>query len=315
MKVIFKQGLAELTGRLNAPVKPDALDSGGGDSFRTLLRDLSPFNSQSPDKTKDLAHSQNGPPGQKLNDSGPMASYRPAPAEMMVPSVPRLNGDSGGDNDPLGGVKTPTLLEAKRVRSPNPYKEFSGDERVSEVQKVVSNFGLKYGIDPSLAMAVAETESSFNPNAVSSDGHASKGLFQLLDKTGKDMMGRLSSDFESLASSKKYDPFNPELNSELGISYLRYLHDLFNREAKLPNGNITVPAANSSSLEKLAVAAYNAGEGRVSGAQASAKKAGRNPSEYDQVEPYLPESTQQYVKKVDLARARFAGPDPDIENS
>ena len=148
-------------------------------------------------------------------------------------------------------------------------------------------------------MAVVARESSFNPKAVSSDGHASKGLFQLLDRTGRDLLNRLGLESE-------YKPFDPEQNVYLGVGYLRHLHDIFSKETELPNRTTTVVAANTSSLEKLAVAAFNAGEGRVASAQQRALQAGKDPSQYDHIEDYLPESTQQYVSRVLEAKAQFA---------
>ena len=194
------------------------------------------------------------------------------------------------------GVKKPSIIEIKRVRSGEAGPGFS--QRFEEVKKLVSAAGSKLGLDPALSLAVVQSESSFDPGAVSTDGNRSKGLFQLLDSTGTDLMGRAG-------LKRGYDPFDPTLNVDLGVGYLRYLHDIFSQRTELPNKLNTVPAANSASLEKLAVAAFNAGEGRVASAQARAKQAGLSPDVYDNVERYLPESTQQYVGRVMALRTRF----------
>lgn len=298
MKITFNNSLADLAPKIGAPVRKDEGKIG---EFKSLLRDISPFHKQDTKTTGEIA----GPDEPKGVDTGPMASYRTPPPEMMMADFNRLDIDPevGGE-----GVKTPTLLEAKRVRVPNAYQGLSQKDKAEEVMKLTSAFGAKYGVDPTLATAVAEAESGFDPKAISKDGHESKGLFQLLDDTGRDLLGRINKEEE-------YDPFNPEQNAELGISYLRYLHDLFNAEKNLPNGKATRPAADSASLEKLAVAAYNAGEGRVSSAQAAAMKDGFNPGDYYHVAPYLPETTQQYVSKVDDIRARYSGPEPELEGS
>ena len=110
---------------------------------------------------------------------------------------------------------------------------------------------------------------------------------------------------ERLDVKARYNPFNPGLNVELGIGYLRRLHDIFSTETELPNRIKTIPAANSSSLEKLAVAAFNAGEGRVASAQARALKAGKQAGIYEEIREYLPEITQQYVDRVMVSRATF----------
>ncbi|MCB0355331.1 MAG: lytic transglycosylase domain-containing protein, partial [Bdellovibrionales bacterium] len=163
--------------------------------------------------------------------------------------------------------------------------------RADVVRDMLGQIGEKHGVDPLLGLAVANAESAFNPNAVSSDGHFSKGLFQLLDSTAKHIM-------EKEGMEEEYTPFDPEQNADIGVRYLRYLHDLFNEETELPNNMITYPAANSSSLEKLAVAAFNAGEGRVASAQDRAARAGLDPREFENIEGYLPKTTQEYVQRV-----------------
>lgn len=157
----------------------------------------------------------------------------------------------------------------------------------------------KVGLDPALAMSVVKAESGFNVRAVSSDGHYSKGLFQLLDTTGKDLLSRADN------GAREYDPFNPDLNMELGTSYLRYLHDIFRAPTQLPNARMTVSAADDTSLEKLAVAAFNAGEGRVASAQYRTEQAGKDPAHYDNVEPFLPRSTREYVARVVRGKGLF----------
>jgi soluble lytic murein transglycosylase-like protein len=99
-------------------------------------------------------------------------------------------------------------------------------------------------------------------------------------------------------TSQDYDPFNPDLNIDLGTSYLKYLHDIFRTGTELPNNLKTRAAADASSLEKFAVAAFNAGEGRVASAQGRSEKIGKDPAHYDQVAPFLPRTTREYVSKV-----------------
>lgn len=191
------------------------------------------------------------------------------------------------------GVKTPTIHQVKRIEMagepPSAPFPLIGQ---TEIRQKLQVAGQRFGIDASLAAAVVKTESGFNARAISSDGHASKGLFQLLDSTGKDLLTR------GEGMGRNYDPFDPDLNIELGTSYLRYLHDIFKTPTALSQDRRTVPAADDASLEKLAVAAFNAGEGRVASAQHRAKRAGKDPAQYEHVAPFLPPSTREYVMRV-----------------
>ena len=168
-----------------------------------------------------------------------------------------------------------------------------------EILSRISRVSQKAGLDPTLAMSVVNAESGFNVRAVSDDGHNSKGLFQLLDSTGKTLLSRREN------TGREYDPFDPDLNMELGTSYLRYLHDIFRTPTQLPNSRVTRSAANEQSLEQLAVAAFNAGEGRVASAQHRTEQAGKDPAHYDNVAPFLPRSTREYVARVVRGKRLF----------
>ena len=235
-------------------------------------------------------------------DSGPMARFNFPLPELNLPGLSPIEATPGLPDDVKEAeisVKSPEGVEANRIRVGfESLHELPRQERISAVSKLVNAEGTEQGVDPVLGMAVADTESNFNPLAVSKDGHASKGLFQLLDSTGNEL-------FTQSSIAGKYNPFDPQQNVKLGVSYLRKLHEIFSSATKLPNNLSTVAAANSSSLEKLAVAAFNAGEGRVASAQDRAQRAGMNPSDYDSVSIYLPESTQEYVQKVLGSKLQF----------
>jgi membrane-bound lytic murein transglycosylase D len=118
------------------------------------------------------------------------------------------------------------------------------------------------GVPPQLAW-VAEVESSLNPAARSPAG--AKGLFQLMPETAH-LLG--------------LSIFFPDERSDPGKSAhaaARYLHMLFAKFGSWP----------------LALAAYNAGEGRVSRLLAS-----RGTADYAGVASALPAETRMYVPKV-----------------
>jgi soluble lytic murein transglycosylase-like protein len=228
-----------------------------------------------------------------------LASLKIELPEQKAPTYPLRSLPEPAEPPAPQGVKSPTLLEVRRVQIPVP--ETTGatrTDRINAVKELVQEAGARHAVDPTLSLAVVKAESNFDPKAVSSDGHASKGLFQLLDTTGQDLRVRLG-------MKEEYDPFNPSMNVELGVSYLRYLHNLFSSSTKITDRHSTQPAADSASLEKLAVAAFNAGEGRVASAQARAERAGKDPSLYENVMPFLPPSTREYVTRVMTSKREF----------
>lgn len=213
------------------------------------------------------------------------------------PQIPQINQDT---TTPKTAV-APEILSAQRITNEE-AKELSSKPlsvKIRQVAKLVTEAGERHGVDPALSMAVVSAESSFNPSAVSSDGFESKGLFQLLDSTGKTLLERADE------PTTGYDPFDPDKNVDLGVGYLRYLHEVFNKPTPLGRNLTTVPAASSAQLEKFAVAAFNAGEGRVAYAQSQAQRRGKDPSNFENVNPYLPEITQRYVQKVLFERDEF----------
>jgi hypothetical protein len=116
------------------------------------------------------------------------------------------------------------------------------------LETLIQKYANRYGVDPSLVRAVMRNESGFNPHAVSPKG--AQGLMQLMPGTAA-LMG-------------VSNPFDPEQNIAGGVGYLRHCLDCFDHN---------VP---------LAVAAYNAGPGRVSRSRGV---------------PAIPE-TQAFVKNV-----------------
>ncbi len=104
-----------------------------------------------------------------------------------------------------------------------------GNEKQRQLAELVRRLAPEYGIEPRLALAIARTESNFNPNAVSIKN--AQGLMQLIPETAVRF------------NVKK--PFDPEQNVRGGLAYLRWLLAYF-------RGDVA-----------LAAAGYNAGEGAV----------------------------------------------------
>jgi len=93
---------------------------------------------------------------------------------------------------------------------------------------IIYSEALKNDLAPELIAAVVESESDFRPHLVSNK--SARGLMQIIPETGR-LMGC-------------DDPFDPHANVAAGTKYLRYLINRFGDE-------------------QMALAAYNAGEGKV----------------------------------------------------
>jgi len=142
----------------------------------------------------------------------------------------------------------------------------TGETVPTEYEELIQEASSKYGIPVDLIKAVIDTESSFNPDVVSSAG--AKGLMQLMDGTAN-----------GLGVS---DPFDPAQSIDGGVRYLSYQLKRFDGQ------------------EKMALAAYNAGPGRVT------KLGVSSDAELMAQLDRLPEETQAYISKIERARNKYA---------
>jgi soluble lytic murein transglycosylase-like protein len=97
------------------------------------------------------------------------------------------------------------------------------------IERIVHEAADRHNVDPALVRAVIETESNWNPSAVSRKGAV--GLMQLMPTTAQRF--------------GVTDFYMPQQNVDAGVKYLKTLLERY-------NGNLD-----------LALAAYNAGEGAV----------------------------------------------------
>ena len=134
----------------------------------------------------------------------------------------------------------------------------TGTPGIPRLKKVFEEKGV-----PQKWVWMAEIESSFKPRARSSAGAV--GLFQLMPDTARRF---------GLQTSPVDDRLHPEKNAGAAAQYLKFLRREFGCWA-------------------LALAAYNAGEGRV---RKIMKK--RKARTFDEVQRYLPAETRSYVPKV-----------------
>ena len=148
----------------------------------------------------------------------------------------------------------------------------------------------EYDVDPYLVAAVIECESGFDPGEVSDVGAV--GLMQLMSPTACDVAGDAGMDPGSLDERALADP---ETNIGLGTCYLATLLDRYEES----------DAGDARSGKILALAAYNAGMGRVDewapGADVGAVDAG---VDGDAMARMYPE-TRHYVLRVLAVRDEY----------
>jgi soluble lytic murein transglycosylase-like protein len=157
------------------------------------------------------------------------------------------------------------------------------------------------GVEPRLAEAVARAESNLDQTARSPDGQ-SVGAFQMKVPTRAEMQRRFAREGVGVSLADEVT---------LGVGYLNYLDGAFARPVVLDDaGRMTTAVPNHAERRRFAIAAYNAGEGRVAAAQQAAGAAGRDPSRFDHVRPFLPPITQRYVERVLTFAADEAGAGP-----
>lgn len=125
-------------------------------------------------------------------------------------------------------VDIPTsVMQPESIDFDKVYSDVSsGDE---DLDTIFAEVAEEYGVDVNLLKAVAQAESGFDTNAVSSCG--AMGIMQLMPATAN--------------SLEVEDPYDARQNITGGAKMLAYLLDDY-------NGNVT-----------LALAAYNAGSGAV----------------------------------------------------
>ena len=136
-------------------------------------------------------------------------------------------------------------------------------------QDDIARVAEQYDLDPYLVAAVAQTESGFDPEAVSPVGAV--GLMQLMPATAAWITG-----LDTWEGDADPDLTDPIASLELGACYLHYLSGRF-------DGN-----------SRLTLAAYNAGQGSVSDWIEAAGGA----DSFELTDIRFPE-TQEFVRRVE----------------
>lgn len=189
------------------------------------------------------------------------ATRRPLPAAPpAAPATPMAPPPGGAARGPAAVATRTTVpyygVWLGRLRTRPPPAD------ATRLMPVLRHAFAAAGVPPALAW-VAEAESSLNPEARSPSG--ARGLFQLTPATARSL---------GLSTFWPDERTDPAKSARAAAQYLRELHHKFG----------TWP---------LALAAYNAGEGRVSRVLAE-----HHATHFAQIANALPAETRMYVPKV-----------------
>lgn len=188
------------------------------------------------------------------------------PGTALPPKPPTLKP---GQRPPIATPNVPYFnlwLARMRTRPVPP--------RASELLPIVREAFIAEGVPPELAW-LAEAESTFNPAARSPVG--AKGLYQLMPATAREL---------GLSTLLPDERTHPEKSARAAARYLKQLHGRFHDWP-------------------LALAAYNAGPGRIRRTLGS-----KNARTFAEISPALPVETRMYVPKVLAILAVRAGVPP-----
>ncbi|MGH7969269.1 MAG: lytic transglycosylase domain-containing protein [Limisphaerales bacterium] len=149
-----------------------------------------------------------------------LSGFLPGVSRLRAAQIASITGQNGGDlyvNSNSPATQPESAQAGTTATSP------------SGIDSIIDRVSSHYRVDPKLVHALIRVESNYDPSAVSSKG--AMGLMQLIPATAHRFGVQ--------------NPFDPTQNVQGGVSYLKYLLNLF-------GGNLP-----------LSLAAYNAGEERV----------------------------------------------------
>ena len=199
-------------------------------------------------------------------------------AEKVQPEVKTIKGEDNVERQ---------VVTIKLDLAPDHIKT-----RAEQYKNEIQKYCQKWDVDPALAYAIMQTESSFNPKAKSYV--PAYGLMQIVPTTaGADCAQSLKKPFSAPTGNYLYEPEN---NIEMGVHYLYLLKKRYFTKVE-----------NKDSQNLCIIASYNTGAGNLSRALRGDTKIGKaipqiNEMTYDQLFKYLEKKllpeTQNYIRKV-----------------
>jgi membrane-bound lytic murein transglycosylase C len=189
-----------------------------------------------------------------------------------------------------GEVKTQYFVEFPLVRDNQVQREH-------RYTALVQRYGAKYGVERALVYAIIQTESNFNPYAVS--GVPAFGLMQIVPTTaGRDAFEKIHG--RAGTPSQTY-LFNAENNIRMGTAYLNILQTRY-----------LVGVIDPLAREYCVIAAYNGGAGNVLRSFSKDRTQALSiinrmsaKAVYQKLRAKMPAESQRYLEKVTVAKRQY----------
>lgn len=153
----------------------------------------------------------------------PLAMYNKAKRQSQ-----QKNDKTSNSKSSQGPIQQAAKARSQAKSTVNKTPSVKANMGNQDIKSMIVRIANEVGVDPAIALAIAQQESGFNPNAVG-DGGKSFGLFQIHSDFHPDYKGGT----------------DPEANARYGLTLFKRLLD-----------------ANGGSVNK-AIWAYNAGQGNV----------------------------------------------------
>lgn len=225
--------------------------------------------------------------------SEPIKINTPSTQEKIVNST--LSKDTGVKLELI--AKGDESILRMSIKFVNDYQKVLMEQNFDSVKQ----FSSQYGVPISIILAIVETESSFNPRAVSAV--PAFGLMQLVPKTaGIDAHNYVHGQKKVVSPEYLFDETN---NLQLGTAYFKLLQSRYLRKIKDPLSRFY-----------CAVASYNTGVGNLAktftgekNLSKAAKTINQMSAEqvYSHLLTYLPaQETRNYLKKIVARKSKYA---------
>jgi membrane-bound lytic murein transglycosylase C len=225
------------------------------------------------------------------------------PAIPSPPIIPTIENEEPTIKLDLVKTAEGSLLKMT-VKFVNNYQKVLLANNFDDVKK----FSKKFDVDISVILAIIETESSYNPRAISRV--PAFGLMQLVPKTaGIDAHNYVHGQKKLLSPDYLFDETN---NLQLGTAYFKLLKSRYLRKIDDPQSRFY-----------CAVSSYNTGVGNLAKTFTGKKNLSKaakviNTMTADEVYQYLlknlpAEETRNYLKKIVKRRAKYLHFDNEIK--